>query len=385
MASLLLLALLALHAAAGAAMLMPLRARALQRPHRCTTQRMLFSEGDRLAESKAKAQKNLEKVQAAAKEKQHLFAASEEELAQRKVLLKEAQTALERAMNEMNAAKHVHEKMAAEQQAAQADIDAAQAALDEATEEAETWARENPFEAAGDAFVSAGAEVAAASVEAAGTALLTSLFGEPKSVREAKEKERAAKRAQQQAEREKAEREAAAKAQAVADKAAADAKAAEERRAAEEAAAAAEEARKAAEAERIDADLRRKREEAKQQLKQQRDRKLSDTIATGLADAALGALGGDSEWATERREKLAREAQTREKLNKLSLFEPDLELLGLRLEDAAELDEKALRKAFRVRSRELHPDAAIGRESELQGVPSVYELNAAFENLKKLV
>ena len=48
----------------------------------------------------------------------------------------------------------------------------------------EAWTRENPGAALGDALVSAGAEAGAAAVEAAGTALLTSIFGEPKSVRE---------------------------------------------------------------------------------------------------------------------------------------------------------------------------------------------------------
>ena len=47
------------------------------------------------------------------------------------------------------------------------------------------------------------------------------------------------------------------------------------------------------------------------------------------------------------------------------------------------MDQDKLRKAFRARSRELHPD--VTQEEERMGVPSVYELNAAFEALKKLV
>ena len=76
------------------------------------------------------------------------------------------------------------------------------------------------------------------------------------------------------------------------------------------------------------------------------------------------------------------------------------------------MDEKSLRRAFRDRSRVLHPDVArfqvrtdldadicvrmhlgiyscvcICQQSadDLAGVPSVYELNAAFEAVKPLV
>ena len=39
-------------------------------------------------------------------------------------------------------------------------------------------------------------------------------------------------------------------------------------------------------------------------------------------------------------------------------------------------------QAFRERSRVLHPDV---KSEELTGVPTVYELNAAFEAIKKLL
>ena len=87
--------------------------------------------------------------------------------------------------------------------------------------------------------------------------------------------------------------------------------------------------------------------------------------------------------AQEAREKLQAEAELREKMNKLNLFESDLDLLGINMGDAQHLDQDKLRKAFRARSRELHPD--VTQEEERMGVPSVYELNAAFEALKKLV
>ena len=68
----------------------------------------------------------------------------------------------------------------------------------------------------------------------------------------------------------------------------------------------------------------------------------------------------------------------------MALFESDLVLLGLSVDDATELDENTLRKAFRNRSRELHPDAR--RDEPLpEGVPSVYELNAAYDAIKKIL
>ena len=86
------------------------------------------------------------------------------------------------------------------------------------------------------------------------------------------------------------------------------------------------------------------------------------------------------------------EAETRDKLSRLALFETDLELLGLSLDDAAALDEKGLRKVFHERSRELHPDVA-GQQGGVEGaadgkvaaVPSVYELNAAYVAVRKLL
>ena len=52
-------------------------------------------------------------------------------------------------------------------------------------------------------------------------------------------------------------------------------------------------------------------------------------------------------------------------------------MLGLTAEEAIEMDEKALRKVFRGRSRELHPDVVDGGEG-----PTVYELNAAYEAVR---
>lgn len=97
-------------------------------------------------------------------------------------------------------------------------------------------------------------------------------------------------------------------------------------------------------------------------------------------------MGAVASWAAEAQEKMRVEAEAKEKYNRLALFESDLVLLGLSLEDAPNLDERSLRKAFRERSRVLHPDVRAQQEAEtLDGVPSVYELNAAYEAVKKLL
>ena len=134
-----------------------------------------------------------------------------------------------------------------------------------------------------------------------------------------------------------------------------------------------------------------------------RPRTLSDTLVSSTLDAALGAaaaasagtdansseaLGAVASWATRQREKLRLESEQQEKFNRLSLFQSDLELLGISLteESAARLDERVLRKAFRARSRQLHPDAQLQQTpDERSNVPSVYELNAAYEAVRRLL
>ena len=57
------------------------------------------------------------------------------------------------------------------------------------------------------------------------------------------------------------------------------------------------------------------------------------------------------------------------------------------VDEAVEMDEKSLRRAFRDRSRVLHPDVRDQQPAAEAGeaLPSVYELNAAFEVVKKLL
>ena len=165
--------------------------------------------------------------------------------------------------------------------------------------------------------------------------------------------------------------------------------------------------------------MRARREEAQATLQRQRPRPLSESLPSAALDAALAAtaraVGGGEEgggasplasWATERRERLRIEASATEKVRRLSLFASDLDLLGLSVEGAAQLDEKTLRQAFRARSRELHPDVRAGRavptdatgadgrtegggtpmdDGDGESSPSVYELNAAYEAIRKLL
>ena len=299
------------------------------------------------------------------------------------------------AMDKVRAAIAVADEAAAEQDAAQEVADT-KAAAEEACAEAvraakiqaavaedavKQWERDNPIEAATLAGVAVGGAVGAVAVDA----LFATLFGESKKAREEKEAAKVGVRSGSDGSDAATASDAAAKAKVVADAAAAqDAAAAKDaRRAAAEAGAdeAADGApgRAVASPAEIDAELRRRRAEAEEALKSRRPRKLTDTAKDAVLEGLFGAFGLDAE-----KEKVREQAAREEKLYRIKLFEPDLKLLGLSLLDAPDLDEKRLRKAFRERSRVLHPDV---RDESLdhKGVPTVYELNAAFEALRKLL
>ena len=183
----------------------------------------------------------------------------------------------------------------------------------------------------------------------------------------------------------------------------------------------------------VDAELRRKREEAQATLRTRRPRPLSESILDAAVGAVLNASatkeeggGGDglgkvASWVAQERERMLVESEAKERYGRLALFEADLELLGVTVDEAVtmdakqltptpypptptlpltsppipnpnpnpnqvDMDEKSLRRAFRDRSRVLHPDVRDQHSAEeLAGVPSVYELNAAFEVVKKLL
>ena len=131
-----------------------------------------------------------------------------------------------------------------------------------------------------------------------------------------------------------------------------------------------------------DAELRAKREAAQEQLRA-RPRKLSESFGTAAIDDVFAAAGGGSATDGDRSdglglwvsEQLQREVAATEKRKRLSLFEADLNLLSISLDEAVSLDEKKLRKAFWERSHVLHPDVRSQRRpEELAGMLSVYEL-----------
>ncbi len=361
----------------------------------------LFGEG----KSARKARENAE-----AQKEQAARASSDAAVAARAAAdeRRAAQLAAERVSVPEAAAQAAREAQAAKEEAAREAAEATRAAL-EAVEAAKVeqeavssahaeWGKENPTAAGSKAAV----EIGAKGIEMAATAGLTLLFGESRS---AKEERLRKEQEQADAERTVAEKEAAERAaeEAKIEAAAAAVRAAEEAAAAE--AAAKEAARVAAanaEAAEKDAELRRKREEAQATLKNRRPKKLSESFSLGVADAALAAAAAAAEtaaakdksgvggigksmasWAAGRRDSLREESDAREKYDRLILFESDLDLLGITLEQAVELDEKGLRKAFRDRSRELHPDAQVGEDKA--GIPSVYELNAAYDAIRKLL
>ena len=108
--------------------------------------------------------------------------------------------------------------------------------------------------------------------------------------------------------------------------------------------------------------------------------------AAASDDEATGLGGAVASWASKQGAKLKAESEAREKRERMALFAADLKLLGIEMDAAAELDERTLRKAFRDRSRELHPDVLAQKSpDEVAAGPSVYELNAAFEAVKKLL
>lgn len=283
----------------------------------------------------------------------------------------------------------------------------AQQLADEAAEAVQQWEKDN-------AITEFGASLGSAVGAAATDGLLYAIFGEKKSVRLKREKREAEKRKKQMAAELKAEAEQrasddavaervrvaaekAAEAARVAEVAAAEAAlVAEEARAVDERRAVEEAERKAAEAARLDEEVRRKREEAEAALKQREAQRFTQKISKGAADAlfdaALSAATKDSDgdgvaaWAIKQKEKLEASAAAKEKESRLQLFEADLELLGLSVDAALEMDEKGLRRAWRKRMQLLHPDVRDQRsQEELEGIPSVYELNNAYAAVKKLL
>ena len=123
---------------------------------------------------------------------------------------------------------------------------------------------------------------------------------------------------------------------------------------------------------------------------------LGTSLFGALLDIAGGALnGGESEGAQaaqdERRAKAREVARVAEQRARLALFEPELAIFGITLDEVGELDERTLRTCFRDLSRRLHPDLnptgeGVRAEDFKDGVvPSIYEVNQAFEAIKRML
>ena len=88
-------------------------------------------------------------------------------------------------------------------------------------------------------------------------------------------------------------------------------------------------------------------------------------------------------WAASKREEVREAAETEDRLHRLALFDSELQLLGVTADEAKRLDDKSLRRAYRQRCRRLHPDVAAG--GVRPGEPTIYELNEAYEALRKVL
>jgi len=80
-----------------------------------------------------------------------------------------------------------------------------------------------------------------------------------------------------------------------------------------------------------------------------------------------------------------REAERRERRERLVLCERELQLLGLSLADADQIDERGLRRALRNASKSLHPDALLAsgtKRARPYDGPTIYTLNEAYETLQ---
>ena len=160
----------------------------------------------------------------------------------------------------------------------------------------------------------------------------------------------------------------------------------------------------AAEAERL-----REAEERIQALQQAEAAGALADLGKSVLHAALdmGGMGGEAA-------RRAEAARAEEQLARLRLFSTELEVLGIPLEAAAQLDAQSLRREFRQRARLVHPDlnpaaattgepggaarddgAARGaadddeeqpwEEAAAKNPPTISELNEAYEAVKRIL
>lgn len=339
--------------------------------------------------------------------------------------LEETLAPLERAKAELERAEADHraaEALLAEREEsldqANSAVENAQKEIDRARAEYSAWIEENPLEACGSTLADFGGTVA----QAGGTALLTTLFGESKAERQAREaREEKAKSAQNErmssaktvesAEKlpEELPEKLLQKVKSPANDAASEVMkktgqqlaqeeekdSAEQRRRKEEAELeskrAEEEAKRQEEikaAEDLDKQVRQKRDEGLLKLKGRRPMSLTDTMAMGALENVVKAAeqAGDKNLinnAIEARDKKKKEIEDNNKIAKLKLFESDLAQLGIKDDELATLNEAKLGRVFKKLMISQHVDITGGVRQK--GVASSDELNAGYEIIRKIV
>ena len=125
-------------------------------------------------------------------------------------------------------------------------------------------------------------------------------------------------------------------------------------------------------------------------------------LDAALSAAASSATGESSapwqrafgSWATARRDSARASGEAAARVKSLTLFEDELSILGISIDEAPRLDEKRLRRALRNRAKQVHPDTKVdeaaptsgsGGHSRPDGELTIYDLNEAYEAVKKVL
>ena len=126
---------------------------------------------------------------------------------------------------------------------------------------------------------------------------------------------------------------------------------------------------------------------------------LGSSLFGALCDLGLTAAAAASDDAGDEIGEMKEAMRTRSKENeqrsRLALFTTELAVLGLDADAYAcgTLDETSLRRAFRARTRDLHPDVRAAEdgagevaEEDAEGAElTIYDLNRAYEAVKQML
>ena len=115
---------------------------------------------------------------------------------------------------------------------------------------------------------------------------------------------------------------------------------------------------------------------------------LGKALFGALVDAGLSAASSmtNDEEISRAQQRIRAERRAQERCDRLALVDVELAVLGIEAEAVAGLDERELRRIYRQRSRELHPDL-VGdvRPKDDELVPTIYQINEAYETIKKVL